>query len=224
MLLSRVQAQTQSTPGLLDMRAYYYSKKASKNIENQKKEEANQDNLKALEYEPELTLLQSNLGVTFDLNDKKEEAEKIFRGALKQAQTADEKYAILFNLGYLLGGQKKIAEALEAYQQALDLKPDSVEVKHNIELLIQQQQQDKKKQDNKQGQGESQDQKISKISQKIKKTTKKTKIKKIPRIKITKIKIRKKTNLKIKTENNRKSISRVLFRGSNFPKATSKKY
>ena len=44
----------------------------------------------------------------------------------------------LYNLGVLLGAQKKVPEALNYYQKALDLNPASNEVKHNIELLIQQ--------------------------------------------------------------------------------------
>ena len=146
------QAQSQ---GFLDMRSYFLSKKASKNIQEKQKEQAYQNNLKALEYEPELAILQSNLGVTFDLNEKKDEAEKVFRHALEQAKTNEEKYAILFNLGYLLGSQKKVQAALDAYQQALDIKPSSLEVKHNIELLIQQQQKDQQQKDkeNNQGQG-----------------------------------------------------------------------
>lgn len=159
------QAQSQ---GFLDMRSYFLSKKANKNIQEKQKEQAYQNNLKALEYEPELAILQSNLGVTFDLNEKKDEAEKVFRHALEQAKTNEEKYAILFNLGYLLGSQKKIGPALEAYQQALDINPSSLEVKHNIELLIQQQQKDQqqkdkeKNQDQNQGQGgESKDPKKS---------------------------------------------------------------
>ena len=43
------------------------------NIQEKQKEQAYQNNLKALEYEPELAILQSNLGVTFDLNEKKSE-------------------------------------------------------------------------------------------------------------------------------------------------------
>lgn len=154
LIVLSAQAQSQ---GFLDMRSYFLSKKANKNIQEKQKEQAYQNNLKALEYEPDLAILQSNLGVTFDLNEKKDEAEKVFRHALGQAKTDEEKYSILFNLGYLLGSQKKVEAALEAYQQALDIKPSSLEVKHNIELLIQQQQKDQQQKDKDKNQGQGGD-------------------------------------------------------------------
>ena len=43
----------------------------------------------------------------------------------------------MFNLAIVLTKQKKIGEALAAYQACLDIQPDSKEVKTNIELLWQ---------------------------------------------------------------------------------------
>lgn len=90
----------------------------------------------------------SNIGVILNTIQKPEEALKSLQHALKLAETAQDSellFQVRYNLGVYFGAQKKVAEALEHYQAALDLVPDSKETKTNIELLIQQQQQDQKK-------------------------------------------------------------------------------
>ncbi len=115
--------------------------------------------LNALETENSPGLI-ANLGITFDLLEKKEDAEKSFLSALQSSITEEEKFKFNFNLGALYGAQKKISQALEHYQAALDIVPTSIETKHNIELLIQQQQQDQKNdkdnKDKKDGDGKGQ--------------------------------------------------------------------
>lgn len=90
----------------------------------------------------------SNIGVILNTIQKPEEAQKSLQHALKLAEQAKDQHLIFqvqYNLGVYFGAQKKVPEALEHYQAALDLVPDSKETKTNIELLIQQQQQDQKK-------------------------------------------------------------------------------
>ena len=87
----------------------------------------------------------SNIGVILNTIQKPEEALKSLQHALKLAEIAQDPelvFQVRYNLGVYFGAQKKVPEALEHYQAALDRVPDSKETKTNIELLIQQQQQD----------------------------------------------------------------------------------
>lgn len=95
--------------------------------------------------------LHHNLGLVFDGLKNAEDADKSYQVAETVAPTPEQKFYALFNRAELKGRAKKVDEALELYQRALDLNPASKEVKTNIELLIQQQQSG--------GQGEGQDQK-----------------------------------------------------------------
>ncbi len=129
--------------GFVNLKAFYFDWMSRKAIELKQNQAAHELVLKALENQ-ELTSLQSNLGITFDLIEKKEDAEKSFLSAIDKSASIEEKFKYEFNLAALYGAQKKIPEALTHYQAALDIIPTSTEVKHNIELLIQQQKQDQK--------------------------------------------------------------------------------
>jgi Ca-activated chloride channel homolog len=138
---------------------------------------AYQSFLKALEEDPLNPELHLNLGLTFEANEEYEKSEQAYNGALKLIPpNSARRFEALFNLAGVLGKQSKIDEALGVYQAALDMYPESKEVKTNIELLWQQGQgggkgknQDKKSQkgDNKDQQQEG-DEKDQKQSQKDK--------------------------------------------------------
>jgi Ca-activated chloride channel family protein len=128
----------------VNLKAFYYDWKSRNSIELKQNEMAHDFVLKALENQ-ETSGLKSNLGITYDLLEKKDDAEKSFQSALTDAKTNEEKFKYQFNLGVYYGAQKKVSEALTHYQAALDIVPTSIEVKHNIELLIQKQKQDQKK-------------------------------------------------------------------------------
>jgi len=127
----------------VNIKSFYYDWLSRKALELKQNQAAHDLILKALENQ-DSTDLHSNLGITFDLIEKKSDAEKSFLAALSMSKTEAEKFKYHFNLGVLQGAQKKIPEALEQYQAALDILPTSIESKHNIELLIQQEQQDQK--------------------------------------------------------------------------------
>lgn len=97
--------------------------------------------------------IHSNIGVILSGIQRPEDALKSLQHALKLAEAARDPemvFKLRYNLGVYFGAQKKIPEALENYQAALDLLPTSNEIKTNIELLMQQQQNEQKKN----GQGE----------------------------------------------------------------------
>lgn len=158
---------------------------ARQDIKNERFEDALAKYYVLLEKEGERGGTHSNIGVILNTVQKPEEALKSLLHAAKLAEAAKEPellFQVRYNLGVYFGAQKKVPEALEHYQTALDLLPDSKETKTNIELLIQQQQKDQKKndkgdkdQDNpqKDGQGENkEDQKPGDKDQKNKKDQK----------------------------------------------------
>lgn len=87
-------------------------------------------------FEPVLHL---NLGLSLDQQKKPDDAVKSYVVAEAMARNDVEKFIARFNLGEAYGRAKKIDEALMWYQRALEIKPDSLETKVNIELLINQQ-------------------------------------------------------------------------------------
>ena len=100
--------------------------------------QAYQKFMKALEVDPLSPELQMNLGRTFEENEEWAKAEQAYRAALKLLPPDSTlRFEALFNLAGALAKEKRIDDALAAYQEALALDPDSIEVKTNIELLFQ---------------------------------------------------------------------------------------
>ncbi len=96
-----------------------------------------------------------------------EKAKQAFRQSEKWSKSSSQSMIAYFNQAVMLQMQKKYDEALVKYQAALEINPQSIEVKQNIELMQmqmqqQQQEQDKKDQEQNQQGGDSQDQKDSK--------------------------------------------------------------
>ena len=97
-------------------------------------------------------VLQYNMGEILEQVKDFEKAARHFELAARLTNDKELKFQSLFNAGSNLAQDKKVAEALKAYQEALSIKPDSVEVKTNIELLL-------SSQGGGGGQGDSQEQK-----------------------------------------------------------------
>ncbi|MGZ3726914.1 MAG: tetratricopeptide repeat protein [Pseudobdellovibrio sp.] len=125
---------------------------ASRDIKNEKYEEALQKYYGMIETSPQFYQSHANVGVLLNMVQKPEDALKSLQYALKIAQETNDlagQFSVRYNLGVYFGLQKKIEPAIENYQAALEIVPDSKETKTNIELLVQQQQKQ-----NKQGQGQ----------------------------------------------------------------------
>ncbi|MBX2987136.1 MAG: hypothetical protein KF802_04490 [Bdellovibrionaceae bacterium] len=103
--------------------------------------------LQALATSPFQAEVHVNLGLALLAEKKPEEALKSFFAAERHATTPDMRFIARFNAAAVLAQMKKIEPALEMYQKALEIHPDSLPVKINIELLT-------KGDQNKEGQGE----------------------------------------------------------------------
>lgn len=158
----KAEVNTESIVQYPSLRAYYFNYKAQKALENKNPELALQYLLRVLETESQNAQIFSNLGIAFDHLKKTEESEKAHKQALSLLEShiaalrEADKFQIFYNLGVFYGSQNKVEEALNFYQRALDINPTSQEIKHNIELLIQQQKQQQQQQS---GQSQNQDQK-----------------------------------------------------------------
>lgn len=135
-------------------------------------EAAKREFAKLLAKNPGHPIFKFNLGGVFLVEEDLTKARKMFEEINKMNGLPPEvAFATRFNLGFLMASEAQFEEALEHYQAALDINPQSVEVKTNIELLIQQKKQgggdDKNKKkdksdkegDDKKGEGEEPDDK-----------------------------------------------------------------
>lgn len=92
--------------------------------------------IEALGIDPFISEVHINLGLTYLELKKPEDAIKSFEAAEKFARKPEPLFVARFNQGVTRGANKQIEEALQAYQRALDVIPQSIEVKTNIELLL----------------------------------------------------------------------------------------
>lgn len=122
-----------------ELEAFFANRDGVKHLQGQSSQQAYQDFLRAIDQDPLNPVLQLNLARTFEANEDFVKAEQGYLSALSILPKDSKLYfETLFNLAGVLAKQQKIPEALAAYQRALEINPDSLEVKTNIELLWQQ--------------------------------------------------------------------------------------
>lgn len=85
---------------------------------------------------PDLGELKYNYGQVFEKSNDADDAIREYLGAAKNSKDGGLQFQAFFNAARLYGEKKEIPNALKYYQLALDLKPDSIETKTNIELLM----------------------------------------------------------------------------------------
>lgn len=119
----------------------YTDYQAQQDVKKEKFEDALAKYYSLLEFEGRRPGTHSNIGVILNSMQKPEDALKSLLHAQKLAEDSGDPeliFKVRYNLGVYFGAQKNVLSALENYQVALDLVPDSKEIKTNIELLIQQ--------------------------------------------------------------------------------------
>ena len=128
-----------------------------------KKQESFEEFSKLLTEKPFHQLYQYNTGAAFFSIEEVEKAKKMYGELLAQPNLDPRiEFAAYFNMGvlYSLKEGGDVDRALEFYQKGLALRPESKEIKTNIELLLKQNPgggkgKDKnKKKDNENGEGE----------------------------------------------------------------------
>lgn len=113
--------------------------KGVKALQEEKNREAFTIFSEAIVNHPEEAVLSYNLGLTFLANEEWDKALQAFSTAATTAEDPALKFQSHFNAGVAAGAAKQIEVALSHYQEALEIDPNSQEVKTNIELLLQNQ-------------------------------------------------------------------------------------
>ncbi len=112
---------------------------AAKHMSQKKFTEAQEELTELLSEKPFDPVFQFNMGASFITVEEPKKAIQMYEELLKQNPLpASIEFVTYYNLGFLHsleGGD--IDKALENYQKALGLNPDSKEIKTNIELLLQ---------------------------------------------------------------------------------------
>lgn len=105
-------------------------------IENEKAFQAEKTFIETLAEDPFNVVLKYNLGTSYLAQKKFDAASKEYDAILRRTElNKDLAFAAHFNAAIAAQENKNIDLALKHYQGALDLQPDSKEVKTNIELL-----------------------------------------------------------------------------------------
>lgn len=101
--------------------------------------QAEQMLLQTMATDPFNPILHLNLGFVFEAQKQYEKARKEYESVLRIQGVPEElRFMAHFNAGNAAAQDKKKEVALAHYQAALDIQPDSIETKTNIELLLKQ--------------------------------------------------------------------------------------
>jgi len=147
-----------------DLDLIYKNNEAVRQSRKEKHLEAYEEFLGLTASDPYDPILQYNLAASLAANGEVEKSQALYNHLLnvlderlKTATTPGQqrelytlKYASLYNLGVQYQAAKDPDKALEAYQRALEIVPDSKEIKTNIEMMFQGGQNGKGKSDQKQ--------------------------------------------------------------------------
>lgn len=136
----------------LGVSAFLANKRALQALKSQDFSLAQQEWNAAVNASPSRPDLLFNMALGYQLLAKGEAAQKSYSILLGDENTPESlRFMSRFNLGVQAQENKDVPKALEEYQAALDIVPDSRETKINIELLIQNQQAQQGGKDGEQG-------------------------------------------------------------------------
>lgn len=120
--------------------SYLLNKKAVESLKAEESGESLQNLVQALSEDPLNPKLHMNLGLVLIALEESEQAAKSFVAAGQLGKSDELLFAAHFNAGFAFAAAKQVEKALQSYQKALEINPTSIEVKTNIELLLQSQQ------------------------------------------------------------------------------------
>jgi len=119
------------------LKAIAKNREALKALEKENPSLAEESLLSALGEDPFNPILHLNLGLVFELEEHYDKAIKEDEAVLRTENVSPEaQFYAHFNAGNSAVKKEDVALALSHFQAALDIKPDSLETKQNIELLI----------------------------------------------------------------------------------------
>lgn len=139
MILSPAQAET------LSVEAWWLNRQTPPLIKDKKYTEAIDLLSEALVKDPYAAELHNNLGLNYEGTGQLKKAQQAYGLAERAAKTPLNRFIAIYNQAQLFAKDKQTDQAIAQYQRALEINPDSREVKTNIELLMQQQQQQQQK-------------------------------------------------------------------------------
>lgn len=116
------------------------------------------DYRKALDIDPKNTDAMYNLGNALVMQQKAEDAMKMYEGAARIEKDKQKLSQIYHNMGVLLQSSKQLPQCIEAYKQSLRNNPTDHETRYNLALAMKQQQEQQQQQQDQQ-QDQKQDQK-----------------------------------------------------------------
>lgn len=116
------------------------------------------DYRKALDIDPKNTDAMYNLGNALVMQQKAEDAMKMYEGAARIEKDKQKLSQIYHNMGVLLQSSKQLPQCIEAYKQSLRNNPTDHETRYNLALAMKQQQ-EQQQQNQDQQQDQKQDQK-----------------------------------------------------------------
>lgn len=123
-----------------DLSSVWTNRKGSEALQSQNYVGAYETFVKGLAHSPFQAEFHLNLGLAFEGRNEGEKAIQSYLSAEKLTSDPTLRFLALYNAAQAYGKAKKVDEALDYYQKALELHPHSKEVKTNIELLVQSQQ------------------------------------------------------------------------------------
>ena len=115
----------------IDPLAVEKNKEGIEHLEEENNYLAYQSFVEALGKEPFRPEIKMNLAKTFELNEEFEKAIKSNMSAYKLSDGEEAKFYALFNTAVVQAKNKQVDAALSTYQKALELRPESIEVKTN---------------------------------------------------------------------------------------------
>jgi len=138
--------------GATSFESLFYNNRAVKDLMRKNPVMGQRQLLESLKHDPDNFVARLNLGISFVQLEDYEKALREFRLVEESPKAdAEAKFAARFNVARAYHLMKNVPLALEFYQNALAIKKDSLEVKANIEMLLQEQ--------SGQGQGEGKNEK-----------------------------------------------------------------
>jgi tetratricopeptide (TPR) repeat protein len=133
-------------------------KKGNDAYAENKYDEAEENYLKATSKDPANEKAFYNLGNALYKKGKAEESVQAYDASILHSKTPNDKSAAWYNKGVVLQNDKKLAECIDAYKNALKLNPADEDARLNLQKALLKQQQEQQKEDEKKKQQQKQQQ------------------------------------------------------------------